>query len=94
MIVLKSAITSFNITTTQKVNRNEKILTENLQRLNKLVVEEINELQKQMNLVMTLSENIQQVLRGLDECQHSFEILLDAFLHAEDGVIQPVDYHN
>ena len=88
MIVLKSAITSFNITM-QKVNRNEKILTENLQHLNKLVVEGINKLQKQMDLIMMLSENIQQVQRGLDECQHTFEILLDAFLHAQDGIIQP-----
>ena len=64
-------------------------MTENFQRLNKLVVEEINELQKQMKLGTIVSENIQQVQWGLDECQHSFEILLDAFLHAQDGVILP-----
>ena len=26
---------------------------------------------------------------GIEECQHTFEILVDAFLHAQDGVIQP-----
>ena len=88
MIVLKSAITSFNITM-QKVNRNEKVLTENLQRLNKIVVDEINRMQTQLDSVLVLNENIQQVQRGLDECQHTFEILVDAFLHAQDGVIQP-----
>jgi hypothetical protein len=41
ILVLKSTIMSFNITM-QRVNRNEKILTENLQRLNKMVVDEIN----------------------------------------------------
>jgi hypothetical protein len=41
MIVLKSTITSFNITM-QKVNRNEKVLAGNLQRLNKIIVDKIN----------------------------------------------------
>jgi len=36
-----------------------------------------------------INENIQQVQRGLDECQNTFEILVDTFLHAQDGVIQP-----
>ena len=73
----------------QKVNRNERILTENLQPLNKVVVGEINQMQKQLNSFIMLIENIQQIQRGLDECQHTFEILVDAFLHAQDGVIQP-----
>jgi len=88
MIVLKSAITSFNITM-QKVNRNEKVLVENLQRLNKIVVNEINRMQTQLDSVLILNENTQQVQRGLDECQHTFEILVDVFLHAQVGVIQP-----
>jgi hypothetical protein len=47
MIILKSAITSFNITM-QKVNRNEKIFTDNLQSLNHMVVDEINRMQSEM----------------------------------------------
>ena len=43
MVILKSAITSFNITM-QKVDRNERILNENLQRLSKMVVDEINQM--------------------------------------------------
>jgi hypothetical protein len=27
--------------------------------------------------------------RGINECQHTFGILVDAFLHAQDGIIQP-----
>ena len=38
---------------------------------------------------MILNENIQQIQRGLGECQHTLEILVGAFLHAQDGVIQP-----
>jgi hypothetical protein len=88
MIILKSAITSFNITM-QKLNKNEKILTENLQRLNPLVVHEINNMQYQLNSVSIINENIRQIQRGTSECQHTFEILVDAFLHAQDGIIQP-----
>jgi len=88
MVVLKSAITSFNITM-RKVNRNEKLLTENLQRLSKLVVEENNQIHTQIDSVMQINENIRQIQRGLLECQHTFEILVDAFLHAQEGVIQP-----
>ena len=88
MTVLKSAIMSFNITM-QKVNRNEKILNDNLLRLNKMVVVEMNNMQTQIDSVMVLNENIQQIQRGLEECQHTLEILVDAFLHAQDGIIQP-----
>ena len=88
MVVLKSAITSFNITM-QKVHRNEKLLNENLQRLSKLVVDEINQMHTQVDSVMMINENIQQIQRGISECQHTFEILVDAFLHAQEGVIQP-----
>ena len=88
MVVLKSAVTSFNITM-QKVHRNERILNENLQRLNKLVVDEINQMHTQVDSVMMINENIQQIQRGISECQHTFEILVDAFLHAQEGVIQP-----
>ena len=47
MIVLKSAITIFNLTM-RKINRNAKILTENLQRLDQLVVDEFNKMQSQI----------------------------------------------
>jgi hypothetical protein len=88
MIILKSAITSYNITM-QKVNKNEKILTENLQRINQLVVNEINKMQYQLDSVLIINENIRQIQRVTSECQHTFEILVDAFLHAQDGIIQP-----
>jgi hypothetical protein len=39
--------------------------------------------------VNLLNEQLRLVQRGLDECRHSFEILIDAFVHAEQGTIQP-----
>jgi len=88
MIIQKSANALFNITM-QKVNRNDKILTENLQCLNQLVVGEINKLQSQLHSVLIINGNIRQIQRGINECQHTFEILVDVFLHAQDGIIQP-----
>ena len=88
MIVLNSAITSFHITM-QKVYRNERILNENLHCLNKMVVDETNQMHTQIDSVMMMNENIQQIQRGIEECQHTFEILVDAFLHAQEGVVQP-----
>jgi len=87
MVVLKSAITSFNLTM-QKVDRNEKLLNENL-RLNKMIVDEVHRMQTQKDSVMMVNENIEQIQRGIEECQHTLEILVDAFLHAQDWVIQP-----
>ena len=91
MVVLKSAITSFNITM-QKVHWNEKLLNENLQRLSKLVVDEINQMHTKVDSVMMINENIQQIQRGLSECQHTFEILVDAFLHAQERHSTSVNY--
>jgi hypothetical protein len=73
----------------QKVNKNEKILTENLQRMNQLVIDEINQMQSQLDSVVVINENIWQFQRGLNECQHTFEILVNAFLHAQYGINQP-----
>jgi transcriptional regulator of met regulon len=54
-----------------------------------MVVSELNKVQYQADSVIILNENIRKVQRGLTECQHTFEILVEAFLHAQDGIIQP-----
>jgi hypothetical protein len=72
----------------QKVGKNEKLLPDQLRRLNKMVVKELNQVEYQLNSVI-LNENIRKVQRGLVECQHTFEILVEAFLHAQDGILQP-----
>jgi transcriptional regulator of met regulon len=52
-------------------------------------VKELNKVQYQVDSIILLNENIRKVQRGLSECQHTFEILVEAFLHAQDGIIQP-----
>jgi hypothetical protein len=54
-----------------------------------MIVDKLNKIQFQMDSVMIINENIRQIQRGITECQHTFEVLMDAFLHAQDGMIQP-----
>jgi hypothetical protein len=65
------------------------VLTGNLHQLNKIIVGEVHRMHTQIDSVMMVNENIQQIQRGIEECHYTFEILVDAFLHAQDGVIQP-----
>jgi hypothetical protein len=53
---------------------------ERMQCSNQIVVDERNRMQNQLDSVLLINENIQQVQWGLDECQHTFEILVDAFI--------------
>jgi hypothetical protein len=69
----------------QNVNRNERILTENLQRLNKLVADEVNQMHTRIDSVMMINVNIQQIQRGISKCEHTFQILVDAFYMLKKG---------
>ena len=50
-----------------------------------MAVDEINQMHTQIDSVMMINENFQQIQRRIEECQHTFEILVDAFLHAHMG---------
>ena len=52
-------------------------------------MDEINHMQTKLDSVLMLNQDIHQSQIGTNECQHTFEILVDAFLHAQDRVIQP-----
>jgi hypothetical protein len=63
----------------QKVGKNEKLLADELKPLNKMVVKELNQVQYQVDSVTILNENISKVQTGRVECQHTLEILVQAF---------------
>jgi hypothetical protein len=46
-------------------------------------------LEEEFQNVNLINEQFRLIQRGIDESQHSFEILIDAFVHAEQGVLQP-----
>lgn len=88
MTVIKSAIISVNRTITQ-INENEVALRKGLKQVAKEIVNITNELSKEVRMVNYINENVRYILRGLEECQHGYEILLEAFVHAAQGVMQP-----
>jgi hypothetical protein len=86
--IIKTTISSVNITL-QRVNQNERILENGLNRILNYSIHKLHELKEEIGDVNLLNEQLRFVQRGTDECQHSFEILIDAFVHAEQGTLQP-----
>jgi methyl-accepting chemotaxis protein len=88
MTIIKTTISSVN-STLQRVNQNERILENGLNRLLNYSTHEFRELEEEIGNVDLLNEQLRLVQRSIDECQHSFEIIIDAFIHAEQGTLQP-----
>ena len=87
--VIKSTINSVN-TTLKQVNKNEKILKDTFIKLSKDTDNKFNQLFIKMDMVNMLNEQIRVVIqRATDENEHSFELLIDALVHAEQGILQP-----
>jgi hypothetical protein len=88
MTVIKPTISSVN-STLLKVNQNEKILDNGLNKLFNYSEHKFQKLEEEIANVDLLNEQMRLVQRGVDESQHSFETLIEAFVHAEQGVLQP-----
>jgi hypothetical protein len=88
MTIIKTTITSVN-TTLQKVNQNGKLLKEGLSKLLNFSTHKFSVLEEEIWNVNLINEQFRLIQRGIDESQHSFEILIDAFVHAEQGPLQP-----
>jgi hypothetical protein len=87
MTIIKTTITSVN-STLQKVNQNEKVFKEGLNRLLNYSTHKFYELEEEIGNVNLISEQFSLIQRGIDESQHSFGTI-DAFVHAEQGILQP-----
>jgi hypothetical protein len=88
MTVIKSAIQSVD-STIQKVDRNEKLLKDTILKLDEQLANVSTWLQTEIEQVTTANMQMTIVDRGVMECQHGFETLLDALVHAEQGTFQP-----
>jgi hypothetical protein len=88
MTVIKTTISSVN-STLQRVSQNEKILANGLNKILNFSEHELQELEKEIGIMNLLNEQLRMVQRGIDECQHSFETLVETFVHAEQGMLQP-----
>jgi hypothetical protein len=86
--IIKTTITSIN-STLEKANQNETILMESLTKLFNYSTHKFNELEEEIRNVNLINEQFRLIQRVVDESQHAFEILVDAFVHAEQGSLQP-----
>jgi hypothetical protein len=82
MTIIKTTIASTN-STLQKVNQNEKVMTEGLTKLPNYSTHKFNETDEEIRNVNLINKQFRLIQRGVDESQHSFEILTDAFVHTE-----------
>ena len=88
MTIIKTTISSIN-NTMSKVNQNEEMLKRHMIVVEKQTRDKLNKLEVASEQISMINEQIKIVLRGMEESQHSFELLLDAFVHAEQGSLQP-----
>jgi hypothetical protein len=88
MTVIKSTINSVNLTM-RRIDQNEKALRDSLTKLNSRVNNVSFELQQVIEQVTTANMQIKIIERGLMECQHGYETLVDALVHTEQGTFQP-----
>jgi hypothetical protein len=88
MTIIKTTISSIN-GTMDKVRQNEEMLKNRMIVMEKQTRDKLNKLEVASEQINMINEQIKIVLRGMEESQHSFELLLDAFVHAEQGSLQP-----
>jgi len=89
--VVKSALRSLN-STLLTVSENEKILSKGLDEMTKHISEhdsEIKEMFSGTSMLLTFNEHNMQLERALDECRIEYDILIDAILNSQKGILQP-----
>jgi hypothetical protein len=85
---IKTTITSVN-STLQKINQNEKKLEKDFEKLLNYSTHKFKNLEEEFKHLNLINEQIRLIHKGMDESQHSFEILIDALIQAKQGVLQP-----
>lgn len=89
--VVKTTLRSLN-STLLAVSENEKILFKGLDEMAKHISEhdsEIKEMFSGTSMLLAVSEHNMQLERALDECRREYNILIDAILNSQKGILQP-----
>lgn len=74
------------------VSEKEKILSKGLDEMSKHISEHDNEIKKMFSgtsVLLTVNEHNMQLERALDECRRKYDILIDAILNSQKGILQP-----
>ena len=88
MLVLKSTLLTMN-STLRNVNSNEKRLRDVMLNITKESADSQSALKYELEMSMTVNELISQIQRGVEETQRTFDLLIDVYLHSQDGILQP-----
>jgi len=89
--VVKSTLRSMN-STLLAVSENERILSKGLDEMAKHINErdgEIKEMFTGTSMLLTVNEHNMQLERALGECKKEYNILIDAIINSQKGILQP-----
>ena len=88
---VKSTLRSLN-STLLAVSDNEKILSKGLEDMAKHINKQDGEVKRMFtakSMMITVNEHSMQLNRATDEYRREYEILIDAFMNSQKGVLQP-----
>jgi hypothetical protein len=91
LTVVKSTLKSMN-STIMDVSENERILSIGLQRMADHVNAHDGEIKKMLtatSMMLAVNDHSIQLERSINECRRQYEILIDAIINSQKGVIQP-----
>lgn len=89
--VVKSTLRSMNSTLID-VSENERILSKGLEEMAKHINEHDGEVKRMFtatSMSLTVNAHSLQLERAINECRKEYEILIDAVINSQKGVIQP-----
>ena len=89
--VVKSTLRSLN-STLLAVSENERVLSKGLNEMAKHISEhdgEIKDMLTGTSMLLTVNEHNMQLERALGECRREYDILIDAILNSQKGILQP-----
>jgi hypothetical protein len=89
--VVKSTLRSLN-STLLAVSDNERILSKGLEDMANHINKQDGEVKRMFtasSMMLTVKEHSMQLNRAIDECRREYEILIDAILNSQKGVLQP-----
>jgi len=74
------------------ISDNEKILFKGLEDMTKHINKQDGEVKRMFmasSMMLTVNEHSMQQNRAIDECRREYEILIDAIMNLQKGVLQP-----
>ena len=89
--VVRSTLRSMN-STLMDVSENERILAKGLQKMAEHINKHDGEVKRMFtatSMLLTVNDHSIQLERAINECRREYEILIDAIINSQRGIIQP-----